>query len=48
MLRRFLKKPKIRWTGTTGGEVIRPHEVAESEEKDIEKTSVFYAWYGIF
>lgn len=27
---------KIKWTGTTGGEVLRPH--AEAEEKDtIEK-----------
>tara|TARA_B100000902_G_scaffold395900_1_gene455504 strand:+ start:4498 stop:4671 length:174 start_codon:yes stop_codon:yes gene_type:complete len=26
---------KIKWTGTTGGEVIRPHDVAEAEEKDI-------------
>ena len=29
---------KIKWTGTTGGEVLRPHDVAEAEEKDtIEK-----------
>lgn len=43
MLRVFLKNfsrvnfstlTKIKWTGTTGGEVIRPHDVAESEEKD--------------
>lgn len=46
MLRWFIKKPKIRWTGTTGGDVIRAHEVAEPEEK--EQGSVFYVWYGIF
>ena len=36
-----IKKP--RWTGTTGGEIIKqnirrhpkPHEIAESEEKEI-------------
>ena len=37
MIRVIKHVKKIKWTGTTGGEVIRPrpHEVAESEEKDL-------------
>ena len=33
MLRVIKQVKKIKWTGTTGGEVIRPRPHAESEEK---------------
>ena len=47
MLRYFtkLKPSRMKWTGTTGGDVLRPYEVAESEEKDIQRTN-FYTWFG--